>query len=45
MKKEQIINSAIDLYGYSYNELNEMSYKDLVNYLFDEMPKIIKYNK
>lgn len=45
LTKEMIINSAIDLYGYSEDDLKHMSLKELMEYLEDEMEEIISYNE
>jgi len=44
LSKQDIINSAIDLFGYSGTDFDGMSKKEVVNYLDDEIGEIIAYN-
>lgn len=43
LTKEQIITGAIDLFGYSEDDFEGMSYKDLRSYLGDQMEEIEAY--
>lgn len=44
MTKQTIIDSAVDLFGYSESDFDGMSKADIVSYLDDNMPEITAYN-
>jgi len=43
MTKEQIINTAVDIFGYSDTDFDGMSYREVVTYLEDQMEEIKQF--
>lgn len=43
LSRQQIIDGAIDLFGYGEDDFDGMGIADLRVYLSDEMPEIIQY--
>ncbi len=43
LSKEQIINAAVDIFGYSESDFDGMSLEDLKVYLEEQMPEIEAY--
>ena len=43
LTKEQIINAAVDIFGYSESDFDGMSYKEVCSYLEDQMQEIKEY--
>lgn len=43
LSKEQIINAAVDIFGYSESDFDGMLLEDLKVYLEEQMPEIEAY--